>query len=596
MKIFIAIVKKANSNNQITFEKYELLIKNIAKKQFPVLDFKSVSFEKNINKSNSILSFVFSNEKNNSLIEQLRPSQIGIKLGHSDSQCEKIFAADGSVRLDTIKNSSGQFSFIGIDETGVDIITDSVGSISLFTAECMGYYIIGSRINIIADLIYSITNEKISHDLLACRDFALQGHYLGRRTGYAGIESTSVHEHVRVSFLGISRESWLEKNFNETDFNSTEYSNLVTSISESLIDAMSILKGQDLHLSITGGRDSRLLSAILSNLPDINVTTATSGFEDNPDVILGRLVSEKLGWTHNTIVPKIIDSTIVVENPIERVRRTLDVHDGSTSAWDDCPDYGSYSFKPTMSGVGGEILRGGMTLISKEYLADGESKKILLNTMCGGTFFKDEIQCAALESSRALIMKSTYAEHAALDEYYHIHRNHRWVCNRRNGARLRWNIFDPLLDNKVVSAALAISPKQRWTERLVFDIIAKLNPSLRDLPIEGERWRFERSKLLTGDSTSWNNRFALKTTTSTKRKDWRNINNATLRLNVSEVIMDLAATHCSDLFNLDELHNYITTTSYSTTVWHLLTTTLFMSRIATDNRSRKFEDYELYLK
>jgi len=51
-------------------------------------------------------------------------------------------------------------------------------------------------------------------------------------------------------------------------------------------------------------------------------------------------------------------------------------------------------------------------------------------------------------------------------------------------------MFYPLFDNIVTRRALAMDPAWRWSERPMYQTIACLMPSLRDLPLARKRWRF----------------------------------------------------------------------------------------------------------
>ncbi|WP_261871189.1 hypothetical protein [Psychrobacter sp. JCM 18901] len=90
-----------------------------------------------------------------------------------------------------------------------------------------------------------------------------------------------------------------------------------------------------------------------------DVKCATSGYEKHPDVILGKKIATTLGWAHKVNTPGATPSILSYEDPLSRVSRVLDVHDLQTSAWDDIEDYGPFINNPVLSGVGGELLRGG---------------------------------------------------------------------------------------------------------------------------------------------------------------------------------------------------------------------------------------------
>lgn len=582
MKIFVAIIKKKNSGSVNNFL-VDDLISSAVESNFPVLEFlNKVKSRKWGGESFGVWAHLYTNEGEWGEGDIYQEDKYIIRLGYSDTPVSEIICKD-VIRLDRIASCTGQFSYISVAPDGVDFVTDAVGTFPAYTAEMDDFYVISSRAGVVSDLCANLRKEGSKFDLLGCRDLALQGHYLSRRTGFEGVQSSAVHEHIRVSAYGMTSSDWLKKCANPIDTRSTSYQVVVDEVCNALVNSMRSFEGSAMHLSITGGRDSRLLAAVLSNLPTIQVGTATSGVEENPDVVLGKRIAGILGWPHKVVPPKIQELHAVVEDPVARVIRTLDFHDCSTSAWDECPDYGSYSDKPAMSGVGGEILRGGMTLIAKDKISPQEASQILRNTMCGGGFFTEDIQKESIESARPFLMGAVYDPYAALDGYYHGQRNHRWVCNRRNGARVRWNAVDPLLDNRVITCALNVPPEDRWTERLVFDVISRLCPALRDIPIEGERWRFERHKAHDNESSemknSWELRSSMKSNQAVRRFDWRLMGDLSFRAKIVGLIMDGVNGRCEELFDKKKLENYLKDIKYPTTVWHILTTVLFMNGV-----------------
>ena len=605
MKLFVAVVKKNRNGHvgNINADMIETEVENAAELLFPTLNFKeSVSRQKWVDVTESVWTYCFSNEpcsEKSSLGNQnLNIKSATYKLGHSDLEADELLQ-NSALRLDRLRHASGCFAFAHADNLGIDFITDAVNSHPIYFVETPSYTIAATRSNVVNYLIEKFDAEyKLDYDLLGCRDFALQGHFLGRRTGFSNVNCSGVHEHLRFSRYGLEISSWHKKSDNKIVVGSSEYDEIVSSIGNALIGAMRPLQGSTLHLSITGGRDSRLLAAALYNLDNIDVRTATSGTTDHPDVFLGSLIAEKLDWQHKVVQPNVQGKVVYAEDPLERVIRTLDVHDNSTSAWDDFPDYGIYSAKPTMSGVGGEILRGGMTLISRDSISGTEAEQIVRNTMCGGGFFNVDVQNAAVEYARKLRMQASYDPNGALDTYYHEHRNSRWVCNRRNGARTRWNVIDPLMDNRLVLLALDIQASDRWTERLVFDVISKLAPQLRDIPIEGERWRFERAGYPQGVqsdlSDSWHCRENIRATAQMHKFDWRRLQTDSVRKTVVELILDNLNGRCSELFDREKIEAYLSDIKYPTTTWHILTCVMLMNGKWRDHkRGKKNEGIEI---
>jgi hypothetical protein len=80
----------------------------------------------------------------------------------------------------------------------------------------------------------------------------------------------------------------------------------------------------------------------------------------------------------------------------------------------------------------------------------------------------------------------------ALDRLYVVDRIGRWQAASRAAANRRNDALWPFLDHRLVRAALEVDPLWRRSEEVVYELIGLLAPKLRDLPLEGDPWRFKR--------------------------------------------------------------------------------------------------------
>ncbi|MFC7644271.1 asparagine synthase-related protein [Streptosporangium lutulentum] len=117
---------------------------------------------------------------------------------------------------------------------------------------------------------------------------------------------------------------------------------------------------EPVNLALTGGRDSRLMAALL-HAARIPFRATTNGLDDHPDVIIARRIARSLRIEHTVIAPKRTErkDAILVDHPLVRTLETLRTCEGMTSAYESIVGYLPYSPKPTMNGQSGEILRGG---------------------------------------------------------------------------------------------------------------------------------------------------------------------------------------------------------------------------------------------
>lgn len=585
MQIFSAIIQKQKTlpHPKYTEAQLKTILDQICRQCFPSLNHeKETTAQSWTSPGRGTHIHLLSNEPNHSVISKNEHHQI-IVIGQVSGNISRMLAGN-TVEL---HRSSGQFLLIKVSENEVTLITDMAGTFPFYICEISTHFIISTRARVAHELALKINPSTQSigfdFDILACRSFALQGHYFGRRCGFRETECSSVHEQTSIRHGSLSRTSWYSKDEGASAAISLTYDAFIDELCAALLSAFQFFNGSSVNLSITGGRDSRILAAALRNIPSIQVRTSTAGTSELPDVIIGKLISHILGWPHQSRPPNVQKNQILIEHPTSHVYRTLDIHDCMTSAWDACPDYKIYTSLQSLSGVGGEVLRGGMTLISKENLTTHEAQTIIKNTMCGGSFFTDEISTQAKEQAKSFLDKCEHDAFGALDDYYRLNRNHRWINSRRNGVRVIQSASDPLLDNRVMVSALSIEARTRWSERMAFDVIARLAPQLRDLPLDGERWRFERNGSIarpgTIENNMWNFRTRLIPGSKRHTGNWRYLHDKTLRAIIIKSIIDNIedTPKSTQLFKIDALREYLTHTKYATTIWHILTCVVFMS-------------------
>jgi len=113
------------------------------------------------------------------------------------------------------------------------------------------------------------------------------------------------------------------------------------------------------QLSLTGGKDSRLVAAALT-AAGVPFTARTHGFASHPDVIVAGLVARHLGVEHAVTEPAAPGSPDEAD-VLARLRATVLVSDGMLSAFENVgrPDPPPAGGRLEAGGHGGELLRGG---------------------------------------------------------------------------------------------------------------------------------------------------------------------------------------------------------------------------------------------
>jgi hypothetical protein len=282
-------------------------------------------------------------------------------------------------------------------------------------------------------------------------------------------------------------------------------------VAAALVDAVAPLRaaGQPVQLSLTGGKDSRLVAAALV-AAGVPVLARTHGFAGHPDVTLAAEIAARLGIEHTVTEPAAPGQQTDV---LGRLRATVLVADGMLSAFENVgrPDPAT-SAAVTAGGHGGELLRGGYA----ETAAGGPGRGRLGGR--SGRSGRSGVRAAVAPADRAArageLLRRLTTRHAgllrrgpaasylasltpwtaalargplqALDDFYLVNRAGRWSAAARQAYLIRERLVQPLFDEQVVLAARATPLTDRVTGALSRAVLAELCPALADVPLAGK--------------------------------------------------------------------------------------------------------------
>src|SRR6185295_11862762 len=132
-------------------------------------------------------------------------------------------------------------------------------------------------------------------------------------------------------------------------------------VARALTEAVRPLGGTDppAELSLTGGKDSRLVAAALA-AAQVPFRSRTHGFAGHPDVVVAGLIAAKLGVEHTVTRPRPPGAPDEAD-VLGRLRAAVLVSDGMLSAFENLgqPDPQAAGGPAETGGHGGELLRGG---------------------------------------------------------------------------------------------------------------------------------------------------------------------------------------------------------------------------------------------
>jgi hypothetical protein len=255
--------------------------------------------------------------------------------------------------------------------------------------------------------------------------------------------------------------------------------------------------GGPVQLSLTGGKDSRLIAAALVKA-GVPVRAVTHGFADHPDVVVAAEIAQRLGIEHVVRTPAAPGQRVDV---LGRIRATVLVADGMLSAFENVgrPDPAA-SPALTAGGHGGELLRGGYA----ETAGRPGSSRGLRGALSPARRAARSAELLRRLTTKhlGLVRRGPAASYVAslapwtprlarsplhaLDDFYLVNRAGRWSAAARQAYLLRERLVQPLFDDRVVLAARTVPLADRVSGALSAAVLAELSPALADVPLAGK--------------------------------------------------------------------------------------------------------------
>ncbi len=252
-----------------------------------------------------------------------------------------------------------------------------------------------------------------------------------------------------------------------------------------------------LEASITAGRDSRLVLAVLE-AAGLDVSYATGGDPRSADVRIGQRIARDLGLRHRVEEKR---AGAVAERWQEAVARTVREGDGMVDLWhahrSTQPCLPGENLPVVLWGVGGELARS--PYFRPAFFLSRRSRADVHQTLAqafgldrGRGLFADEVHQTV---RRGLDRFYDRCRAAGLpgedvpDAFYVWQVLRRWAGGHgRLGAGVR-DVSSLLTSRPFIRAAFRLPALHRHTEPLHRGLIRLLAPRLLDYPFEKEPWR-----------------------------------------------------------------------------------------------------------
>jgi len=280
--------------------------------------------------------------------------------------------------------------------------------------------------------------------------FLALGYPVGAATPFRGVRALGARQGLAVTGgrLVMARDCGLGADSGAGSYDS---------VAAALADEVRPLgeRGAPVELSLTGGKDSRLIAAALT-AAKVPFLARTHGFASHPDVIVAAMIASRLGVEHVVTEPRsptreqAADQAADDADLLARLRSAVLVSDGMLSAFEN---------------VGRHMV----------------TRRLgLLRPAAGGEYL------ASLAPFAATLPRGPLR---TLDDFYRVNRAGRWSAAARQAYLIRSQLVQPFFSDRVVQAARAVPLPDRITDRLHRGVLAALCPELLDLPLAGSGWK-----------------------------------------------------------------------------------------------------------
>jgi hypothetical protein len=478
-------------------------------------------------------------------------------------------------------NMGGCFSAFRAAPQEVQAATASTRAFPVFYAENQDFHIVGNRalhVNLV------VTGGRVLWDKVALQSMIRQGYFISEETPYAGVSALEPSSSILLRGRNRSIKTIPFPQAHVAPTSARGKRKAISRLADALISAVEPLRAtaEPVNLALTGGRDSRLMAALL-RAARIPFRVTTNGLDNHPDVVIARLIAKRLRVDHTVIPPVQTEQkdALLIPHPRERTYEVLRTCEGMTSAYESIVEYLPYSARPTMSGQSGEILRGGFLY------SQGQTTDKAMRRRVNDFFFKNESLFTEEANAHARTLAAPWLAKVGtdpwevLDHMYVTYRVGRWHAAARAGSLRRGDPVQPFLDNRVVVEALSLSQQWRHSEEVVYELIRRFAPGLEKIELEGTPWRFMAGAKKPRWNWPWSSHkpsAGMPTKKSAAAWNWRTSPGPVLSELLSSYILERADT-LADLVRPDELKAFFAApvVSQAALAWNLYTVAFMLT-------------------
>ena len=398
-----------------------------------------------------------------------------------------------------VKAGRSHAGTIWTDDDGLHARTGVTRVDPVYLAEVPGAVLVSDR----ASWAAAVAGRLAEPDSVMAAAFLSLGYPVGAATPFRGVRALGAQRQLTITAgrpIAVAAQPD-GTGPDGTGADGTGADGSYGAVAAALVDAVRPLgeRGVPVELSLTGGKDSRLIAAALT-AAQVPFRARTHGFASHPDVIVAAMIASKLGIEHVVTEPRPAAPERAPDEAdvLARLRSAVLVSDGMLSAFENVgrPDPRRTVSPVQTGGHGGELLRGGYAPAAwsarRPARAWSEAR--------GGELFRRMVtrRLGLVRPAAAGAYLASLAPFAAslprgplrtLDDFYLVNRAGRWSAAARQAYLLREPLVQPFFGDQVVRAARAVPLPDRITDRLHRGVLAALCPELLDLPLADSSWK-----------------------------------------------------------------------------------------------------------
>jgi hypothetical protein len=254
-----------------------------------------------------------------------------------------------------------------------------------------------------------------------------------------------------------------------------------------------------LESPLTGGRDSRLLAALLIRA-GVSARYVTAGEPSSADAQIGAAIAQAFDLPHTIVT---ITEADVVNRWDDLAWSYVRQNDGLSSLWEIASvlELAPHveRLKVGLWGIGGEIARGfygePRLYLNGRDVASVQRYLVEKKVADAGGLVRREATALARDYVHRFVRECVamgFAPVDAPDVFYAFQRVGRWGGNNARRVMPIQDLFTPFSSRAFVSAAFALPASQRYTEPLHYSLMRRLSPELHRLPFDGKPWRAQQ--------------------------------------------------------------------------------------------------------